>query len=530
MMKLKITFIIPLVLIFLSLSYSLFFYWRTNENAAEIIRTQDLSRVKLDITRLQNILYNILTEDFSDIESARLNLSVTAMDNNIKKLLLASEHDEVIIANRYNWEGVQAEVVSGYEKSRAASLKESNAPILYFSDQQETLLKGYFPVVLKLENIKGLAIKKRGVLYVEYSLANELRQAHSIAVKQSLNIAGVLFGGAFFIALLLHVIISRRLSVLTLVTEKVSTGNLDVKAGLGGNDELSGLGRAFDEMVVRLKGDINRRRIAEKELKHVNENLEHIVEQRSAELESKKEELLEAQARAHHANKMSALGEMAGGMAHEINSPLQAITLLTFKLKRDTLSGSIDQRKEIAEMIDSTVYRISNIIESLRKMSRGSSSDPYDKISLKDIVDNVIGITKERYFIKGIQFDTEYHDGCEFEEVYCQQTLLGQVIINLLNNAYDAVKNLEEKWIKLDLYANENNVQFIVTDSGFGIKKEQRDKIFEPMFTTKKIGEGTGLGLSISMEIARNHGGSLELDVETEHTCFILTIPKKQKK
>jgi len=521
-MRLRIVLIIPLVLVLLSTGFSLMFYFVTNGQAANIIRNQDLLKVKLDITRLQNILYSLLTEDATDLETARLNLSVTAMDNNIKKLLVTAENDVVLIANRYNWENLSANSISGYKNIEAKKIKLSNHQELIFADEEETLLIGYYPVVIKLENVEGFPIKQRGVLYIEYSMENKLLKAKRVALNQSATIGMVLFGVSFVIGLMLHMLVSRRLSKLTLVAKEISKGNLELKSNLRGNDELGALSSAFDEM-------IDRRKIAEKELRHVNENLEEIVEQRSDELEEKKQELLETQAHAHHASKMSALGEMAGGMAHEINSPLQAITLLTYKLKKANLSTSAEQRSEIANRIDETVYRISNIIESLRKMSRGSSSDPFEVAALKDIVDNVIGITKERYFIKGIILKIIYHDNSETVEAECQQTLIGQIIINLLNNAYDAVKELEEKWIKLEIFSDDEKVDFVVTDSGKGISEELREKIFDPMFTTKSIDEGTGLGLSLSLEIARKHNGSLTVDASSINTRFILSIPRFNK-
>ena len=528
-MRLKITYVIPAGLMLLSLWFSLIFYWQTSHQAAEIIREQSLDKVKLDITRLQNILYNLLTEEFTDMETAKLNLSVTAMDNDIKKLLLVDEYNEVIISNRYNWRNKKASQVSNYSLAEASKIKNKNSSMLNFSDEKKSLLEGYYPVVLHLENVRGQPIKRRGVLYVEFSLENKLKRANYIALNQSLTIAAVLFAISILSAIILHLFISNRLSLLTSVARKISSGNLEEKSSLSGNDELSELSAAFDDMTDRLKSDIQRRKMAEERLRDVNENLEEIVRQRTSELEEKKHELLESQALAHHANKMVALGEMAGGMAHEINSPLQAITLSTYKLRGEKLSEKLEQRKTIAEDIDSSVYRISNIIESLRKMSRGSTADPFDTVTLKEIVDNVIGITRERYFIKGIQFTTTYHDNCEIVKAECQQTLIGQVVMNLLNNAYDAVKEEDEKWINLDIKTEGDNACFIVSDSGHGIVDEMKEKIFEPMFTTKGIDEGTGLGLSISMQIASKHNGSLKLDSSSKQTRFILTIPLRQE-
>lgn len=220
---------------------------------------------------------------------------------------------------------------------------------------------------------------------------------------------------------------------------------------------------------------------------------------------------------------------MASGIAHEINSPLQSISIQTYKLKNTNTPVDKIFLTNISSKIDKSVTGISKIIESLKNMSRNSSSDPYDKVKIKDIIENVTGITSERYLIKGINLTVNYHDNCENNLLFCQQTQIGQILINLLNNAYDAVKNLNEKWITLDIHDSDNDTLFIVSDSGKGISQALSERIFDPMFTTKDIGKGTGLGLSISMEIARAHHGKLYIDSTSEHTKFVLTLPKLEE-
>ena len=106
---------------------------------------------------------------------------------------------------------------------------------------------------------------------------------------------------------------------------------------------------------------------------------------------------------------------------------------------------------------------------------------------------------------------------------------LSQVLLNLLNNAHDAVvERSEDKWIELKVEENEANYFILVIDSGKGISGEMREKIFTPFFTSKEIGKGTGLGLSISLSIMQKLSGNLELDTAHENTCFKVTIPKSE--
>lgn len=528
-MKNRITFIIPLALVLLSISSSAFIFWQTNRKESDAIRTTALAQMKLDITRLQNVLYNLVTKDKLDLQSARLNLSVTAMNNDIRSIVLTDEYTKVLVANRYSWEGYYAHKVSDFNRPAAREVQKSKSSIIKFSGKNNELLKGYYPVVIDFESKQSLPVKKIGVLYVKYSLGTKLKQAQRRAINQSLTIAGILILATLFVAYFMHMLISRRLNHLTYVAKHLSSGNLDITAGLKGNDELSELGMAFDEMVARLKRDIGRRKRAEGDLWNLNETLEHRIEQRTQELDVKKQELLDTQAIAHHTNKLAALGEMASGIAHEINSPLQAISLITYKLKRMDASAEENSLKDAAEKIDNIVKTVSNIIESLRRVSRSSSNEPYYSVQIKDIVNNVSGITRERYLIKEIDLKISYHENCENEMISCQQTQIAQVLINLLNNAYDAVLEVKDRWITLEVFDAGDVVKFVITDSGEGISKEEAEKIFEPMYTSKPIGEGTGLGLSISMDIVHQHNGSLILDQDSKHTRFILTIPKQHK-
>ena len=528
-MKLRISFIIPLSLVLLSISISFIVYLQANYDASEKIRENGLKSLKLDMSRLQNMLYNLVTEDSIDIESARLNLSVTAMDSNIKVLLLTNEKNQILTANRYQWKDFPAKKVSEYSNNIANKISQSNHPEVFFSETNSALLIGYYPVVLHLENVFSSLQQKRGVLYVEYSVDTILRQARAAAFNQSIIMTILFVIASMVIALLLHLLVSRRLARLTKVAREITSGNLDVKSGMEGNDELSQLGNAFDKMVTWIRKDIDRRIEAEKRVQEMNDSLEVIVEKRTQELEHKKKELLDSQAIAHHANKLAAMGEMASGIAHEINSPLQAISLITYKLKKMDASAEGSCLKDAAEKIDNLVKTVSNIIDSLRRISRSSSKEPYYPVQLKEIVNTVSGITRERYLIKEIDLKISYHENCENEMISCQQTQIAQVLINLLNNAYDAALEVEDRWITLEVFDAGDVVKFVVTDSGEGISKEEAEKIFEPMYTSKAIGEGTGLGLSISVDIARQHNGSLILDQDSKHTRFILTIPKQHK-
>ena len=499
------------------------------DSAADKIRYDALFHLKLDLTRLQNILYNLLTERSANLEEAKLNLSVTAMDDSIKTLMLVNESDSILMANRYTWEQKNAAEVSRYNPSIAQHVKATNTPEVFFEKPDNTSLKGYYPVILQIDDKNGLPVKRLGVLYAEVSIAHQLERAKNTATNFSFILVGTLMAIALIIATLLHLLVSRRLNKLISASENFAAGNRETTVSIGGNDELTVVGKAFNDMAKRISIDIQRRKDAESRLLELNETLEQRVTSRTKELENKKQELLDSQAIDCNANKMAALGEMASGIAHEINSPLQAINTLTYLIRGHIKKSQFDNIEESVSKIDSSVITVTNIIESLRKMSRDSSDDPFEIVQINEIITDATGISKVRYTSSGIRLEVIYHDKCEATSITCRRLQISQIIINLLNNAYDAAVDASEKWISIDIFCGDEALKISVTDSGSGVPSSIQDKIFDPMFTTKDIGKGTGLGLSISSEMARRNNGTLTLDTDSQNTCFTLTLTKNSQ-
>ena len=110
-------------------------------------------------------------------------------------------------------------------------------------------------------------------------------------------------------------------------------------------------------------------------------------------------------------------------------------------------------------------------------------------------------------------------------EIACRPTQIAQVLVNLINNSRDAVSNLNEKWIKVEVDKTDDNIIIAITDSGPGIPASVRAKMFNPFFTTKEVGVGTGLGLSISAGIIKSHNGQLRLASKSKNTRFEVVLP-----
>jgi signal transduction histidine kinase len=227
-----------------------------------------------------------------------------------------------------------------------------------------------------------------------------------------------------------------------------------------------------------------------------------------------------------HAEKMSALGRMAGGIAHEINNPLSIINGRAEQLRRlaNMPSPEPGLLMKIADSIEQTSFRISKTVRSMVSFSRNSAQDPLQPILVESILHDTFALCAESLRNRGITLRVEAPD--EALSVHCRVGEICQVLVNLLNNARDAIEREHERWICVEVKANPAHAEFSITDSGRGIPMEIRDKIHEPFFTTKEIGKGTGLGLSISSTLVANNGGRLWLDHESSRTRFVFTVPR----
>jgi signal transduction histidine kinase len=231
-----------------------------------------------------------------------------------------------------------------------------------------------------------------------------------------------------------------------------------------------------------------------------------------------------------YTEKMASLGEMAGSIAHEINNPLAIIQgaaqKLQIRLRNEELNR--EDLKHTAGMILKTAERIARIIRSLRFVARDGSTDPFANTSIRNIVDETLALCEAKLKSEDVVLDA----GSIPADLYCvcRAVQISQVLINLINNAVDAIRELPEKWIRIEATLQNGSVRIAVTDSGPGIPQELAEKIMKPFFTTKGVGKGTGLGLSISRGIAHAHGGDLAIDSASPHTRFVLVLPQVQER
>ena len=226
--------------------------------------------------------------------------------------------------------------------------------------------------------------------------------------------------------------------------------------------------------------------------------------------------------------RLSSLGEMAAGVGHEINNPLAALLLSAQHLLEMAREGDLDPEtfRVGLERIETSGQRITRIVNGLRAFSREGSQDPLDIVAVERIVEDTLALCQARFRHGEVHLEVvPAPSGLTIE---CRAVELSQVLLNLLNNAFDAVVGTPGAWVRLELDEQGDDLEWRVTDSGHGIPASDLTRIMTPFFTTKPVGKGTGLGLSISARIIDSYRGQLWLDTERPNTCFVVRLPKRQ--
>ena len=227
-------------------------------------------------------------------------------------------------------------------------------------------------------------------------------------------------------------------------------------------------------------------------------------------------EVIEKDAQLIQASKMTMLGEMSAGIAHELNQPLNAI-----KMGNEYLKMMIDTDRRIppedlhrvAAEVSEQVDRASDIINQLRLFGRKSEFEK-EKIDINRPIMGTLRILTQQLNLSNIRVDLDLTDN--LPHIMAQRNRMEQVFFNLITNARDAINQTDEKdrgrrVIAIRTFLEQDQVVAEVADTGLGIREELRQKIFEPFFTTKEVGKGMGLGLSISYGIIKDYGGDIAI-------------------
>ncbi len=236
--------------------------------------------------------------------------------------------------------------------------------------------------------------------------------------------------------------------------------------------------------------------------------------------------LIQEKAKLQHSIKLAAVGEISAEIAHEINNPL-GIMMGYIELSLDLLNSKTPDREVLqAQLLKarSAISRITKIIKGLRHYSRRTNDDPHVPVFVNEIIEDAVEFCSEKFNYNKTSLEIE---NPKDYRLLCRPIEISQVLLNIFSNGIDEVSKLnpELRKIIVGVTATDHVVKITISNFGPKIRPEIQEKLFEPFFSTKKMGIGTGLGLSISRGIIESYKGRLYYDPMPEQTTFVIELP-----
>lgn len=398
------------------------------------------------------------------------------------------------------------------------------APII---TQKEVLNRETLGITGGVDRSVGARSVSETIGWIELGMSVEsVHKAISEATLAAILLATLVVITTIVMIIFIVSAITKPVTELVEATDQISRGDFNTRVEIEQRDEIGHLANTFNRMTESLKQSRD-------EIEQYNRTLEEKIIERTAQLE-------DAQAQLIQSEKLSAIGQLAAGVAHELNNPLGGILgYAQFTLEKLRKNHPEDEQpKEIQSYlryvgdIEIQARRCKTIVQNLLRFSRTSRTVEFEDVDINKTLDETVSFVEHQFRINQMELGVDLTR--DIPQVRGNAGQLQQVFTNLIINAMHA----SEKGSTVTIHSRYSpalgefggTVEIAIADTGHGIPKEDLKKIFEPFFTTKEVGKGTGLGLSVSYGIVKDHGGEISVKSELgEGTTFTIVLPVQKK-
>lgn len=529
-LRLKLVIPVATLLIMTIFGYSLYLTKQQSDGFRRELETSGEAMIRMFSTSVES---GILFGSSYEINDA---MKILAPFSNIEYAEVISADNE-ILATIGEWNDSALTITSQVEVSENTEKNECCDDYYVLNKNDKEFLILQYPVFyleeeLSRENLGltgGLEASEKtnenaeiiGNVKIVFSLENvnnAIAKARNTAIFLSIIISiFAIFILTFFVKLIL-LPIKRMVDATTLISQ----GNLDQQISIERNDEIGKLAKSFDTMVESLK-------LSRSEIENYNKTLEEKIIERTIELEDAQSQLIQSE-------KLGAIGQLAAGVAHELNNPLGGIlgyaqfTLEKLKKKdiETTSQKDLNNYTRYLTDIEKQSRRCKNIVQNLLRFSRSSKTTEFVEVNINSVIEDTCTFVEHQLHMNQMTLKANLDENLPSIQANAGQ--LQQVFTNLIINAMHASKQDTEIEIRTrfspPLGEFDGAVEISCIDNGCGISPENVKKIFEPFFTTKDVGKGTGLGLSVSYGIIKEHGGEFKVESSIgKGTNFTIIIP-----